>query len=462
MQATVQSFINKHALMSNGATVLAGISGGPDSMALLHFLWQLRDMWNLRVIALTADHQLRNGESRDDLRYVQRMCCDWNIEFVSTSLDVASYKQTDQLGTQAAARSLRYAFFEREMERFQADYLMLGHHGDDQAETMLMGLVHSAGVRSLAGIPVHRPFATGHIVRPLLCVTKEAIEDYCSEWGIIPRRDPSNHDDAYTRNYYRRHVLPLLKDKNSNMHRTMQHLSESLQEDNAFLMEKTRQMAEEVAIFNEEKRLVSFSIDDFLSYPRSLQRRFFHLLLNYLYNDQQVHISYNHEEQFFALLNVRTGNVTLDFPRKLKVERNYHNMVFFVMDEDSLSYQKTLDVPGEQLLPNGYCIAAHFTDCPETEGGNVYACRAANISLPLHIRTRQAGDRMSWSGLHGSKKLKDVFIDGKIPLNERNVWPIITDNNGDILWLVGLKKGLPPIKKTTGPYIQLTYGKREK
>ncbi|WP_382393883.1 tRNA lysidine(34) synthetase TilS [Lentibacillus juripiscarius] len=461
MEANIRSFIKKNELLKKGATVLVGVSGGPDSMALLHFLWRISGAWNLRLVAVTADHQLRGDESQEDLTYVKRVCANWGIEFSGASLDVPAHKKEEKLGTQVAARNLRYAFFEREMEKFQADYLALGHHGDDQAETMLMGLVHSASVQSLAGIPIMRPFATGRIVRPLLCVTKEAIEHYCLEWGITPRRDPSNHDDTYTRNYYRSHVLPLLKAQNSNLHRTIQHLSESLQEDDAFLMAEAKKIFEEVAVINEEKQSLSFSISSLHNYSRSLQRRFFHLILNYLYEEQPEKLSYVHEDQFFALLTEDTGNARLDFPQQLKVERNYRTMLFYFVDEQLQPYHQILDVPGELELPNSLCFTAYYTDSPGTKGEAIYACRAANVALPLHIRTRQAGDRMRWSGLNGSKKLKDIFIDAKIPLNERDTWPVLADNNGNVLWLAGLKKGLPPGQTEEGPFIQLTCEKRE-
>ncbi|RYG72729.1 tRNA lysidine(34) synthetase TilS [Lentibacillus lipolyticus] len=453
--------MKENDLLTPGMTVLVGVSGGPDSMALLHFLWRLRETWDLRIVAVTADHQLRGDASREDLSYVKRVCRDWEIEFSGTSLDVASYKQTEKAGTQAAARHMRYAFFEKEMERFQADRLALGHHGDDQAETMLMGLVHSASIQSLTGIPVQRSFATGHIVRPFLCVTKKDIESYCREWGITPRRDPSNHDDTYTRNYYRNHVLPLMKEKNSNLHKTMQHLSESLQDDQAFLKAEARKMVEKIAEIDDKRQSVSFSIFDFLAYPRSLQRRFFHLILNYLYREQPVTLSYIHEKQFFSLLTGEEGNTRLDFPQQLKVERNYRTVLFYFMNEQSQPYYYMLEVPGELVLPNGHRLTADYTDDPVLNAGTVFACRAENVALPLHIRTRQAGDRMSWSGLNGSKKLKDVFIDAKIPLNERDTWPVIADNNGNILWLAGLKKGFPAGNSKEGPFIQITYEKRE-
>ncbi|SFD73435.1 tRNA(Ile)-lysidine synthase [Lentibacillus persicus] len=464
MENTVQAFVNRHQLIKQNTTILIGVSGGPDSMALLHFLWRFKDDWNLRLIAVSVDHQLRGTASQADVDYVRDMCEKWNLEFVSTSLNVPAYKQKRQLGTQVAARELRYQFFAEQMNTYQADYLALGHHGDDQAETMLMGFVRSASVRSLAGMPVKRDFASGEIIRPLLCVTKEMIESYCTEHAIIPRRDPSNEDDKYTRNDFRHNILPLLKEKNQNLHRTLRHLSESLQEDDTYLQQEAIKMAENVVTFGNADSGLSFDTNVFKAYPRSLQRRCFHLLLNYLYGEKPQTVSYVHEEQFLKVLQTDHGHIEINFPNRLKLVKSYTTMSFYFMKDyiQPSSYHVIMDPPEEIVLPTGKVISSSIISEPHLEGGAIFVCQREAIALPLHIRTRKKGDRMRWKGLNGSKKVKDIFIDAKVPLNERDIWPVVTDNNGEILWLPGLKKGTPAESGANGDYIQLKYGMEEK
>ncbi|TFJ92985.1 tRNA lysidine(34) synthetase TilS [Lentibacillus salicampi] len=459
MDNTVRAFMKRHQLVKEHATVLIAVSGGPDSMALLHFFWKHREEWRLRLIAVSVDHQLRGEESLEDLDYVRQFCRKRNIEFIGTSLDVPAYKQEKQIGTQIAARELRYQFLAEQMTTYDADYLALGHHGDDQAETVLMGLVHSASVKSLAGMPLERDFATGKIIRPFLCVTKETIEHYCRKHAITPRRDPSNDESTYTRNDYRNNVLPLLKSRNPNLHRTIQHLSRSLQEDEAFLEREVEKMVKQAVTFDKQKTAVHFNIGTFNSYPHSLQRRAFHLILNYLYSDIPKKISYVHEVQFFTILNDRHGNVRIDFPHRLKLERSYQNISLYFMNgkPEPLSYHMLIALPGETVLPNGGAIAADVTSNPGIPDDMVYVCDKETVALPLHIRTRKPGDRLRWRGMNGSKKVKDIFIDAKIPLNERDTWPVVTDNNDDILWLIGLKKGMPRKQAENGSYIQLSF-----
>lgn len=462
MKRNVMTFINKHQLLTKESTVLVGVSGGPDSMALLHFLHSIREEWKLKLIAISIDHQLRAESSTADLLYVRKMCGNWGIECIGASLDVPSYKQDNRVGTQVAAREMRYQYFAEQMEKYQADYLALGHHGDDQVETMLMGLSRSANSNALAGIPVTRSFATGSIIRPLLRVTKEEIETYCQTHNIAPRIDPTNYETNYTRNFFRKNVLPLLKEKNKNIHTTVQHLSETLQQDEKYMRDEAEKVLQETVKLDPDIKKATIKIDVFHTHPSALQRRTFHLILNYLYNRPPKDLSYIHEEQFFALLRSDKGNLRMDFPSSLKLEKSYEKVVFYFSSQhtNNPSYHKMLDIPGRLDLPDGSTIISLYNDNYQEQNEYSYFCNVDQIALPLHIRSRHKGDRMRWRGLEGSKKLKDIFIDAKIPQSERDKWPILTDDNGEILWLIGLKKGQPKHHtKNNTSYIQIIYEK---
>lgn len=458
MELAVLSFIKKHQLIDKGATILVGVSGGPDSMALLHFLHKNREMWDIHVIAVSVDHQLRGKESQGDLDYVKKTCEEWHIPFVSDSMDVVKFKEEKRISTEVAARELRYQFFSEQMEKFQADYLALGHHGDDQAETMLMSLTRSATSASFSGIPVVREFSTGKIIRPFLCVTKQEIETYCNDYGINPRIDMTNFDPVYTRNYFRKYVLPLIKEKNNNIHTTIQILSETRQEDESYLKEEAKKLVEKVVSFDRKRHRSSFHIHSFLKSPRALQRRALHLILNYLYKELPADLSYIHEENFFSLLRSKKANSRIDFPAGLIVEKSYDHIEFYFMekhDHTINAFHETLPIPGKITLPNNKVLTVTF-DYQERQDTFTYGFYTSQVALPLHIRTRKPGDRMSWTGLNGSKKIKDIFIDEKVPIHMRNSWPILVDNNDNIVWLIGLRKGLLHKSEKHGEWIQLT------
>lgn len=458
MEKVVHEFIEKHQLLHKGAKVLVGVSGGPDSMALLHYLFQIRAKWDLELIVLSIDHKLRGADSADDLAYVHRICKEWGIAFHEAALNVPEYEAIHRVSTEVAAREMRYQFFAEKIEELHADYLALGHHGDDQAETLLMKLVRSASSTAFTGIPVRRALAGGEIIRPLLAVTKTEIEAYCEQHKIKPRIDLTNFEVVHTRNYYRKYVLPLLKEKNSNIHITAQLLSETLQEDEAFLQKEAKKVLDKTITFNREKQMAVLEIKLFKKHDQSLQRRAFHLILNYLYDALPNQLSYAHETQFFALLKREEGNIQIDFPNALKLNKAYDKLTFYFECKypQSASFHKTLFVPDKVQLLGGSVITAEIVDHSALEQHDSFYIATNEIALPLHVRTRQPGDRMSWKGLNGTKKLKDIFIDEKIPMNKRDSWPILVDNEGKILWLIGLRKGIRR-KKMSEQFVYIHY-----
>lgn len=463
MEQNVYPFIEKHELLHIGAKVLVGVSGGPDSMALLHLLHQMKDKWQLEIEVLSVDHQLRGEDSAADFNYVREVCLELGLPFHGTKLDVAKFSEEMRLSIEVAARELRYQFFQEKMEETGGDYLALGHHGDDQIETLVMKLVRTASSTAFQGIPVKRPFAGGMIIRPLLSVTKEEIETYCERYGIIPRIDATNLETEHTRNYYRHMVIPLLKEKNNNIHQTAQYLSETLEEDEQYLQKQAEKVLKNTTTFDHGKKQVLLNLHTFNTYDRPLQRRTFHLILNYLYEKLPSQLSYVHEEQFFRLIQEQSGSVQVDFPNSLKLERVYDKLYFHFDDSHHQQFEtfsKALSVPGTTILPNGAKVTVTYAKKQDVETRYSFYVPLVDFTLPLYVRTRRDGDRMSWKGLQGTKKIKDIFIDAKIPLQKRKVWPLIVDNEGKILWLIGLKKG-----KTTnsdnGQFLYIQYEKGE-
>lgn len=461
MQSIVTQFIEEKQLLTKHATVLIGVSGGPDSMALLYYYYSIRENWDLNLIVVSVDHQLRGADSEEDIIYVKEMCEKWHVKFVADTVDVKAYKQRNKVGTQVAARELRYQSFAKQMDIHKADYLALGHHGDDQVETMLMAFSRTASPIALSGIPMTRSFHGGSIVRPFLCVTKSDIKQYCAQHEIIPRIDQSNKDVNYTRNYFRQHIIPPIKERNNKLHITVQRLSESLQEDERFLQDQAYEVFCKVIDLEKEYKRATFKINQFKSNPHALQRRVYHLILDYLYHQLPANLSYAHEEIFFALLKDDQGNAVIDFPDHLQVERSYGTLFFSFGDLTTPSnepYEQILQIPGKIHLPNQAELTTKYTNEPPMQDQYTLVCAAESVSLPLSVRTRRPGDRMSWQGLSGTKKIKDVFIDGKVPRKERDTWPIIVDGDGKIIWLVGIRKDKQTLPIKGEPlYIVLKY-----
>lgn len=460
MRKKIIEFIKDHQLIKRDSTVLVGVSGGPDSLALLHVLLSLKETYDLDLIVVAIDHMLRGDASKADLAYVHSICLAWELEMVSVEVDVNAYKREHKVGTQVAARNLRYEAFEQQMEVFEADYLALGHHGDDQIETMVMALARMTNLSALTGIPVQRPFAEGKIIRPLLGVTKREIEVYCEAQELIPRIDASNQDPNYTRNDIRLNVVPKLKQKNHNLHKTIQVLSESLREDEQYITEAAKKAMQAFVHFDNKAQIVTFSIKKLNQCSVPLQRRIYRLILDYLYDELPDQLSYVQEEIFLTLFGVDIPNKTIDFPRELILERSY--------DQAIIKFKKTTppirklhslmeEVPSTITLPCGATISVAYTEEQEQDLPNTYIFSQDQVTFPLHIRNRKPGDRMSWHGLNGTKKLKDIFIDEKLPRKQRDEMYVITDDDDEVMWVIDLKKGKLKSQKKTAPFVLLEY-----
>lgn len=434
--------MNRHDVSLENKNVMVAVSGGPDSVALLHLFSKWRNLWDFSLRAITFDHQLRT-EAKDDVAYVKKLCEKWDIPLDIDRLNVREFQKEHKVSTQVAARQLRYEKFKEKMKQHNIDLLALGHHGDDQIETMVMALMRTTNLSSFSGIPFRRTFSTGEIIRPLLAVSKQEIEQYCKKHNITFRIDKSNEDITYTRNYVRKLIVPKLKEKNKNLHATIQQLSETLQEDERYLQYEAKKLFQKlVTCFKDEKK-VTIRMEDLITHPVPLQRRIYRLTLDYLYETEVPQLSYTHEQIFLSLLKHNTENKILHFPKNLIIETSYGSIHFYFENEANEPFSTFVEeIPATIPLPDGSVIEISYTNRSNSKNNNEYICSTSQIQFPLQIRTRKPGDRMRYKGLKGSKKIKDIFIDEKIPRKKRDEIYIVTDRNDEILWLVGIRKGL--------------------
>ncbi|MFS0646173.1 tRNA lysidine(34) synthetase TilS [Siminovitchia sp. 179-K 8D1 HS] len=434
------AFIEKHGLLIRGDKVCAAVSGGPDSMALLDFLAKRMNKFDIELAAAHVDHMLRGKQSKMDLEYVRSYCEQNNIPFFSASIDIKQKMKQDKKGVQETAREYRYLFFADVMKQMNATKLAVGQHADDQMETILMRLTRGSSGKARAGIQTARSFSIGTLIRPLLGVTKEQIEEYCAFYQLKPRRDPSNEHRDYTRNRFRLEILPVLKKENEQVHEHFQRFSEDILQDEAFLEEMAKRETEK--LIEKEKDEIRVSIPAFLKMPLPLQRRGIHLILSYLYKKNIGLITTRHLSSIDQLIKGVHPSGKLNLPLGLHVIRSYETCRFRFGDEERpLEYYGHLHVGDKVAIPNQFTI--HLDKAgnqPIQEKDDFIILDPASIQLPLTVRTRVPGDRMRLKGMNGSKKIKDIFIDEKIPLAKRDSWPIVTDAAGRILWVPGVKK----------------------
>ncbi|MBI0581107.1 tRNA lysidine(34) synthetase TilS [Neobacillus cucumis] len=458
LELKVNDFLSRHFFSLKNKKIIVGVSGGPDSLALLHFLWGQKDKRNLSIVAAHVDHMFRGQESLDDALFVKDYCKQHDIPFEMARINIPLIMERTGNSSQVAAREERYKFFETIMEKYDYPYLALAHHGDDQIETMLMRMTRGSTGKARAGIPFTRPFHRGMIFRPFLTLTKEEIEQYCRESQLTPRIDPSNKKSIYSRNRFRKEVLPFLKMENPNVHEHFQRFSEDLQSDEAFLQELTVQNMNKVMTIREKSK-ISMDIKPFLDMPLPLQRRGIQLILNYLYKEKPASLSAVHIEQIFSIIYHSGPSGKLNFPNGLMVIRSYQTMSFQFEDPSVRNYYFEVHADSKIELPDGGSIRVKLVHKEPSEyDSNSAIFNTARIKWPIVIRTRKNGDRMSLKGMSGTRKLKDIFIDYKVPLQERDTWPVITDGDHSVIWLPGLKKSaMEGTDSSAKQYLLLTY-----
>lgn len=463
MEQSVHSFIRKNRLLHDGATVIIAVSGGPDSLALLHFFWKEQVFRSLRLICAHVDHQLRGEHSKADYLFVEDFCRTRSIEFEGATLNVKSYMEERHLSLQIAARECRYRFFKELVEKYHADYLVLAHHGDDQIETMLMRQVRGNFGASLAGIPVKRPFGQAHIIRPFLSVSKKDILAYCEKEKLTPCHDESNDKDDYTRNRFRHHLLPFIKEENPKSHVSFQKQSEWLLDDEVFLTELAKKALEE-GIIKKEKHEVILSIPFFLKIPFPLQRRAIHLILNYLYGKNAHRLATVHIEQILELIKTEHPSSSCDLPNGIRAVRTYAQLVISLNEEEGLEFMEetTLFIPSEVKTALGYLKTSYEWSESIKLHPKEIICPVEALKLPLSIRTRREGDRMAVKGLNGTKELRRIFIDKKVPRKQRECWPVVIDRTGRIIWLPGLSVApLETVTKMSQKCVRMTFETRD-
>ncbi|RYM04880.1 tRNA lysidine(34) synthetase TilS [Sporolactobacillus sp. THM7-7] len=463
---SVTQFIKEHSLIHPRMRLVAGVSGGADSMALILYLLRQRGEWALKLAVCSVNHGLRGAAGKEDLDFVAAFCRKHDISFYGRTVNVPLYMKETKMGGETAARQLRYRMFAEAVRLFQADALVLAHHGDDQIETMLMGEVRGNVGLSRAGIPVSRPFAGRALIRPFLSQTKAALETYCAEHGIHPRSDTTNESDKYTRNRFRKQILPFLKQENPSVHLKFQYASERIADDERFLMEMAAQRLDGV-VAERKSCQINLSVPDLLRSALPLQRRILHLILSYLYKSKKMQSEHHsiHIEQLLRLMCSDRPSGTVFLPGGLMARKSYERcLIGFFTPCAAQPYDVALRVPGKTSFAVGTIDAQFISEKlsvrAERTGPECFIADYHCLEKPLRVRTRLPGDRMWPSGMAGSQKVQRLFINHKIDRRQREIWPLVVDGKDHVLWLPYIRRGRIPTPATPNSdskYLKLTY-----
>lgn len=392
MQNKLLKFIREQDMIAPGDTVVCAVSGGADSVALLFAFYLWKDKLGITLEAAHFNHHLRGEESDRDEAFVRGLCDRYDVPLHVGSAEVKPGKK----GLEAAARDTRYTFL-----RSLNGKIATAHTADDNAETVLMHLIRGTGLKGLGGItPIH-----GNIIRPMLNVTRRDVEEFLKEWCLSHIEDSSNETDAFLRNRIRHHVMPLLTAENPRIAENLSQMALRLREDEDFLSQQLN-----FDILPTVETLKNM-------HPAQRSR----VLETFLKQSGVKEPEDSHIAMAEALVFSDKPSAKASFPGGVTITRSYDRLE--VLKEDALPETVTLPCPGEIQLPG-----LRVTCSPATEIRNTPDTFTVRPVGTITLRSRQSGDSIRLSG--GTKSLKKLFIDRKIPASERNRIPVICDEQG--------------------------------
>lgn len=443
--------IIKYEMIKPGDLVIAGVSGGPDSLALLHLLRALRNDLAFRVHVAHVDHCLRGRQAEDEGCWVREKAEEWGFACTVTKIDVPAIAREKGLSFEEAGHFVRRSFFLDLQQKIGAQKIALGHQADDQAETLLMHFLVGTGLEGLRGIvPVDLPF-----IRPLLFLTRAEVELYCQKNGLLPRRDPSNEDDAYLRNRIRNQVIPWLEEKvNPNLVATLNRTAQIIQQDEDYLQQEMTKLVPR--FFSSKDHSGScLHLEGWDTLHPSMQRR----LIRYTYQSLCPGGAWTEKEEtgprqglaFFHVEAVRelaqskeTGKV-LHLPGAVRAEKGYGMVLFYHQDDRAETGKegveieaRSLPIPGELFIPEtGQRIVTELVNEIKPHAQTVYWPyeEKKEKALPkIVVRSRKPGDKITLTGMVGTKRLKTLFNEKKVPVGLRDrILLICVENN--IVWI---------------------------
>lgn len=422
----VYHYLEKELCLTKGDIIVLGCSGGPDSMALLFVLSSLRKKIPFSLVCAHVNHNVRK-ESFAEKEFLEKWCKENEILFESM---VIEHYGDDNFHNEA--RVIRYHFFEEVVRNYQANYLMTAHHGDDLVETILMRLVRGSTLNGYAGFQRKIVEDGYRLIRPLITLSKEEILRFDREHQIPFVIDSSNEKDKYTRNRYRKTVLPFLKEEEPKYYEKFLKFSRTLTKYSDYIDMLAKR--EYKNLYEEEKK--SLYLSKFLEIDFVLQEKVLNSILASIYQDDLMLVNDRHVQLIYQLIHSKKKNCFAYLPNQIKVVKAYDVLSFQRETSQISSYE--IELMETAFLPNGKVIER--VEYCESNGNDVCRLNSSDLCLPLTVRTRKYGDRMALKGMDGHRKVKDIFIDCKVPMQERELWPIVVDATNTVVWIPGIKK----------------------
>ncbi len=449
---TVEQTITAYGMLKPNDSVVVGVSGGADSVALLHILQAVAPRLSLRIGVAHLNHCLRPRDSDKDAEFVLSLAKKLDLPCYIQKIDVLKYQIDNRLSLEEAARRVRYTFYHQVSKKNRFNKIALGHHSDDNAEQVLINLFRGSGPLGIAGIP---PVRNGKIIRPLIKLSRPEIIDFLNKNKLKYVSDTSNTDTRYVRNRIRHHLIPLLKKSyNPKISETLNRLAEIIRSEEDWIEGKIDVLFKETALTIQEDH-VSLAVSRLNKTHFSTQRRIYRKAIETIKGDLR-RIRFSHIDSVVRLLNSGKAYGRLDFPDRIRVQRNKDELRFS-REKSALRHLDMKSGPEETIVfeyqiskPESIFIKEigsyinffdmsieHLPDFRRAGKHTGFFDKDALI-FPLVLRNYRPGDRFNPLGMTGTQRLKKFFIDKKVPRTERMRCPLLL-SRGKIIWVIGYR-----------------------
>jgi tRNA(Ile)-lysidine synthase len=444
LKGKILKTIQKYTLIENGESIVVGVSGGPDSICLLHVLYSIMKSFDIKLFVFHLNHMLRGDEANKEAEYVEDFCRRLELPLTVKAINIEEVSKKEGLSIEETARNVRYREFELYAKAVGATKIAVAHNKNDQAETILMRIIRGTGLEGLTGMD----FIRGNIIRPLLEIDRSEIEEYCSYNLLYPKVDSSNLLNIFTRNKIRLELIPQInKLFETDIKESLFRMSELLKADNAYIEKNSSANYKQVTISETDKNIF-LDIEKLKSVHIALIKRILRLAINKIKGNLKGIASVHLEAVVDLIFNGSTGS-SLCLPERLVIEKSYNVLKIHRIQADLITtkFDYEIKIPGVNYFDaNNFILEASIAEKFDEEKN--YKNTASHsflqyfdyekFNLGINIRSRKQGDFFKPINSNGTKKLKEYLIDNKIPRENRDAIPILAKGN-EVIWLVGYK-----------------------
>ncbi len=418
----VNEYIN--SLKLKNQNIVVAVSGGVDSMVLLSLLNDKKKLFNYNVVCAHVNHNIRK-ESVDEAKMVKKYCEENNIMFEHYLIE--DYNNEN---FQSEARKKRYCFFEKILSKYNSSFLFTAHHGDDLVETIILKILRGSTLKGYAGINLEEKREKYSIYRPLLFVDKDVVEKYAITSSISYMTDQSNFKDNYQRNRIRHNILPLLKKENVNASAQFLKYSERLIRADDYI---NSIVEEKYKKYITEKKTLSLDVQNEADIIME------NIVIKYLFETKKeliAEFNTKHLELIVKMIKNDTLYQKIDLPKNNCLVKRYEEIFF---QTEVIVEEYNYEIKDKPIkLPNNKVI--NKVDSSDKKSNFVIYIKSEEIELPLFVKNNIDKEYIYVKGLNGKKRVKDIFVNEKVPLEERKNYPIVVDYRGTVVWIPGLKK----------------------